>query len=280
MRIGLLAVAIFGIVAFFVATRPPLGQERAAFPPSAPMSADDNRQASALTGRTQDRGRPAVMPGLEPNLASNAARSAFRRENRAAVTGAALALLAELSERASKGDARAAYDLWQLLHECARVNKLLGAAGTVKTLVRDCDQVPADEIAARLAWLEQSAEAGDVEAQLAYGVIAGLDYADPRVIARDIRAFEAYRIKAVRYLTAAAAAGNGDAMVQLAEVYGEGTMVPKDLVLQYAYAHAAARTGLFHGAPAAAARLEATLAPHQIAAGRAFAEQLLLRCCS
>lgn len=174
---------------------------------------------------------------------------------------AAISDLAALLVRAEKGDHEAAYSAARFLSECnlltvadPSATRQGGESGDtilppeLVALRPECEKLPQRYRAKRIALFEQAAEAGNELAQVAYVSEASDILLDPVRVVQDPDAVQRYRDRALRFLLAASAKGNVDAMLNLAFTYEQGLLSVRDQVLAYAYALAVRNSGLSRGA--------------------------------
>lgn len=157
-----------------------------------------------------------------------------------------------------EGDAAAAYDLWLAFYDCNAVTSRNAGEGLellaqrnyidlqqeLARRVRDagaCEGLLTDPALNAVDWLALAAEGGSIEAMLTYAGVPELALGSLGDILRHPDRPREYRQRSLRYLEAAVAAGNVDALRDLRDTWRQGVLVEPDLVRAYAYKLAADR---------------------------------------
>lgn len=99
----------------------------------------------------------------------------------------------------------------------------------------DCRALNAESQAEAARWLEAVADSGNEYAQLLYANNPTSILGPPPEWIKHPEKVQAYKAKAMRYLTTSAANGNTDAWAALSATYGSGMLAPQDDVRAYAY---------------------------------------------
>ncbi len=163
---------------------------------------------------------------------------------------------------------------------------------------RHCGELSDEQRASQHRWVEQLADAGDIEARLRFPYLAQPQEWD-RVDAAQRR--QHFVEHAQGYLNAEIASGNGDALGAMAQAYmkpiisGETTPFEIDPAMAYRYYYAYAQTaegqrliamqqnggnvGMVDLASSTLIRLESQLTPEQIANERREANAIFKACC-
>jgi TPR repeat protein len=142
----------------------------------------------------------------------------------------------------------------------------------------DCEKIPVEYSKDPVAWARLAAEAGVVEAQVAYPALASQELT-PEVMARDTRRVERYKADSMRFLKRAASAGSVDALNELAHSYQQGVITAADPVLSYAYMSAAERSGLVSSAGRLLSAWGQQLSPEQRSRAGVLSNQIYQECC-
>lgn len=141
-----------------------------------------------------------------------------------------------------------------------------------------CDGLPPRFRDDPLGQLRSAAEAGVVEAQVAYAALASTELSQEALL-RDPQKAERFKRDAMRYLHEAAWVGSVDALSELAHAYHDGMITRRDPVAAYAYMDAVAKTGLVPSAPRVLGMWGAQLSPGQLQAARTLSGRIHRQCC-
>lgn len=230
------------------------------------------------------------LPPLAPN------RSSVLTAQIGVPEGRALDIIARLKASAEAGDPAASYSIYLKLRQCkSAVSSLPGKealeayrrAGVseeavlsqVSQTLSDCSGLPDSEFHDQRRWIEQAANKGLLEAQLAYATDSSLAFRASDGAETGGDGSDEYKANALRYLNAAAQKGSLEAVLMLAQAYGDGILVKTDHAKAYAYYKAAdlARPGLVSSAVLSAQRNK--VPGGQVGAAEAAAAGIYRNCC-
>lgn len=194
--------------------------------------------------------------------------------------------VALLISEANSKDGLAIYKLSALSIQCQLINAAIESgdldssedADVARTLIK-CQSLSEKYINDPIGQLQMAAEAGVIEAQVAYPALAS-QFLTLEEMVRDPSEVERYKNDSMRYLHQAATAGSVEALNELAHAYNQGALTKQNQAYAYAYMDVVNRTNL---APSAAQVLEvwgAQLTPDQRDAARVIADNLYQECCS
>jgi len=187
-------------------------------------------------------------------------------------------LLPGLKQKASAGDAVAAYQVATMLEDCKRMFRGYDDDATNRERLDKCSGVTQQDLDDAVRWLQKAADAGSAEAMGAYPLYGSLDLTMTDAI-RDPQAIQDYKDRSKRYLETLATAGSPAAMYHLARDYSNGTVGPPNFELAYAYDFAAMLL-MGHGTndgmlPTYSSRLN----EGQIEAAQALGRRMVAACC-
>ena len=168
--------------------------------------------------------------------------------------GRAVDVVNGLRPAADSGDPKAALGIYLKLRPCIEALKPIDESQLrlyrekglnqkallegYEARMQECEGASA-MVSERGKWLEQAADAGNLEAQLLYVADVNAVIGDEADIVRNPERAKQWRTKALRYLDTLVSQGNVDAMLSLSGKYGSGFVVQHDPVKAYALARAA-----------------------------------------
>lgn len=224
------------------------------------------------------------------------AKAFLVRVNYAELSGDALSTVESLRDRASAGDAEAAFTIYLTLSRCKsamnadvgtraldayrKADALPSAVAQLEADLDACQGVVNREDLFSERWLERAADAGLIEAQLMYAIDPSATIGSASDMIRDPESVRRYKHRAAGYLSKAAGNGSVDALIRLANAYDHGILVPADPVLAYAYYAASIKAN--PGVPLAEQALDAYLT--RVPANRredaeSLSRSIYSRCC-
>ena len=218
----------------------------------------------------------ALRPGDGGQLRDKPVSRAFRSASRNPLAGSLSGVVNANRQRALEGDGDAAYAVFDALYRCVQMEGSPSSSDAVQR--NDCAQL-IDDRANYLRYLLIAAQAGNVDARLAYGTVAGAAFEDAEYLVKHPREFEEYRRRTVDFLNAAATQGSADALVKLAYLHADGILVDSSPVIAYGYLWAVSQTGLFENARLGLEQMSQGMSPADVAAGIAQGERVLQTCC-
>lgn len=197
-------------------------------------------------------------PPAPPKARAAAAAALDRSHERFEIRVPAAAIAAEIARlegRVNAGDATSAYPLFALLEHCARAPYVAemfrktraetppGMAPAVaddvmaeaSLLESACAAVPAALLARRLELLDLAATRGDLRARVDFASYPPEWFGTPQGLIRNADKLVEYKAKAMAFLHSAAEQGSPIALLKLAGLYREGTLVERDNVVALAY---------------------------------------------
>jgi hypothetical protein len=261
---------------------PPSGSSR---PARSPATADTRTATPAHADPTAAPAAPAAPPAISTE------RDIVDRQ--IPLPGTLREVLAELTPRAERGDADAAYRIFIKLNDCigaldgspfvtlhvGEMAKAAERAWMTDTLAKlaDCEGITADQIDSRVHWLTRAADLGDPLAQLTYTISSNLIVGDATRMMADPRAVEHFKTKSLRFLTTLAARGDVSATLSLSNAYHVGVLVPRDDVKAYAYGYLGTLLGSNN--QSIVESLATPLTPAQRLQGEQLAITMHRRCC-
>jgi TPR repeat protein len=127
-------------------------------------------------------------------------------------------------------------------------------------------------------WIELAAKRGSVAAQIAYPTIFAELLSSPEH-ALDEAWISDYKANSLNFLQSAAHSGSVDALSQLAHIYRDGLMAPKDTTMAYAYAYAVSRSGLVVSTPKLLEMWAQAMTPEEVAAAQQRGAEIYQACC-
>ena len=252
-RIPVLALAVLIGAGLLAARwlREPVPPDAVGTPAQEPSTLDQGKRRA--TGSTE-----ITRPIYSTSVKQVGAKAAWLTGSLAPPGGEATAILRSHKRAAMAGDSHAALLVYLKLRDCLRAASeyhdddaalrdavTLGsvdeAIARQESQARDCKDVTPAQYAERGAWLERSAEQGNVMAQLLYASDPEATVGSPPMMLRNPERLVAYKSKAMTYLQRAARQGSLNALAQLSRAYMHGILVPADPVLAHAYQQAVTR---------------------------------------
>lgn len=198
---------------------------------------------------------------------------------------ASLKSLPNLMSAVERGEPQSIFQLSSLSLRCDILEEAVDRgelpAGNDQALARDlltCQAIPKKYRQEPLEALMSAADAGVLEAQLAYPGLASRQLAIEDVV-RDPDAARQFKTKAMHYLRKAASRGSVEALTELAYAYEQGIFVKGDAITAYAYMEAVRRTGMVPSSGKVLSLWKGNLTGRQLADANALADQIYKGCC-
>lgn len=248
--------------------------------PTAQATATHDRQGAGTVA-------PVGGPAADPARRGSAGRLAQPRPRpfRLDRSGARHGEVRDALAQGPHWDAMATYRLSAFAFECRLLSDAVEREATHPSHVESvaatlalCDALPPRFREDPLAQLRSAAEAGVVEAQVAYPALASSELTQDALLREPYRA-EQFKRDALRYLHRAASIGSVDALNELAHAYDAGVLTKRDPVAAYAYMDVVARTGLVPSAYRLLGMWGARLSAGELQAARTLAWRIHQQCC-
>lgn len=188
--------------------------------------------------------------------------------------------------QANNGDGLSIFQLSSLAIQCRLIDSAADRGelapaedeSSARTLA-NCNELPEIYKEDPFRQLRLMAEAGVIEAQVAYPALASQALTQEELLRNPHKA-EEFKRDSMRYLHRAAASGAVEALNELAHTYNQGVITQRDPIVAYAYAEAVSRTGLVPSAQTLTKAWGQQLSPSDLRTAHEMADRIYRECCS